>query len=104
MSNFTNTSVGAETKDREVNSSLSASDDDDIQNDSFNQEEEAREEENEEEEDGEEGDDETETSQIRVPSSIPMKGNVNIPKLITYKRVVFDCHYLTSLHYKSTLN
>ena len=45
-------------------------------------------------EDGEEEEDdgsvEAVLSKLKIPSNIPKRGNVNVPKLIVYKKLIFD--------------
>ena len=82
---------------------ISDDDDLDLKHDtSSDQEEEDAGEEDEEEEQDEE-DIVTELSRIEIPSSIVQRKNVNIPKLIKFNKLVFDCPYLVSCHVISTI-
>ena len=42
-------------------------------------------------------------SKLKIPSNIPKRGNVNVPKLIVYNKSTFDCPYLESCHVLSSI-
>ena len=46
---------------------------------------------------------ETVLSKPKIPSNIPKRGNVNIPRLIVYNQLTFDCPYLESCHVLSSI-
>ena len=60
-----------------------------------------------EEVDNEEGEDDdcvdVALSRIKIPSGIRVRGIVNVPKLIVYDKLIFDCPYLVSCHVLSSI-